>query len=151
MDLIETFWAKCISKGMPIKSIIPILKVMILFMKHTNLCLLWCRLGWQYWWLAIHIKLCFLLSNGAIGWSSKKQLYIVMSLTKVEYMATFQKNKASDMTFIIIWNYWSITNDTHCYIWQELKLYILIEERNLSCLHKTYWDSLSLNAKKKYR
>ncbi len=46
---------------------------------------------------------------------------------------------------------WSITNDTHCYTWQELKLYIFIEELNLSFLHKTYWDSSSFNVKNKIK
>jgi hypothetical protein len=44
----------------------------------------------------------FITSSKIILWSSKKKFYIVMSLTKAKYMITFQKNKANDMTFIII-------------------------------------------------
>jgi hypothetical protein len=38
-------------------------------------------------------QVMFIMSNGIIGWSSKKQLYIFLSLTKAEYMATFQGKK----------------------------------------------------------
>jgi hypothetical protein len=38
-------------------------------------------------------QVMFIMSNGIIGWSSKKQLYIFLSLTKAEYMATFQKKQ----------------------------------------------------------
>jgi hypothetical protein len=38
-------------------------------------------------------QVMFIKSNGVIGWSSKKQIFIVLSLTKAEYMATFQKKQ----------------------------------------------------------
>jgi hypothetical protein len=38
------------------------------------------------------------------------------------------------VAFITFWEHWCFTNETHCHIWWESKLYIFIKEHNRSLL-----------------
>jgi hypothetical protein len=81
-----------------------------------------------------------------IGVPINNFIYIYNFLQKLNVWY-FLSNKASNVAFIIIWNYLSPTNKTPCYMWQQSKLYILIKGSNLSCSYKTYWDSSSFHAR----
>ncbi len=43
--------------------------------------------------------------------------------------------------------HWCFTNETHCHMWWQSKLYIFIKKLNLSCSHEAYQDSSSSDVK----
>jgi hypothetical protein len=55
---------------------------------------------------------------------------------------SFTSNKASNVAFIIFWEHWCSTNETHCYIWWQSKLHIFISTKHIKIHHHLVQEKL---------
>jgi hypothetical protein len=83
-----------------------------------------------------------------VGIVKKNLSYYVINKSWIYH--SFTSNKANNLVFIIFWEHKCSTNETHCHIWWQSKLYIFIKEP-LSCSHEAYQDSSSFGARKDLR
>ncbi len=98
------------------------IKIVIWFIKHTNVCLH--DVNWvgniDYYWYTSFLKK---LGNKIINWNRRWPLLLHV-INNNSKCGRFPSGNVSDVAFIIFWKHWSSKDETRCHIWWQKRSYI---------------------------